>query len=284
MDTSRAVLITGCSSGVGAAAALRLHRSGFPVYATARRPGQLKELADQGINTLPLDVTDPGAVDDVVGRITEAHGAVGVLVNNAGYGVLGALETVPAADVREQFETNVFGLLHLTRTVLPGMRGQRWGRIVNVSSILGRAAPPGGGVYDASKHAVEGLSDALRLEARGFGVGVVLVEPGPVRTPFGAAAVATLAGRDPDGAYGDFHRRLGAWFEGVYGGKEQRNLVGRFAIRPEAVAVAIERAVTARRPRARYAVGTLAHAFLMLRKVSPDPVFDAFVKNQFPVP
>lgn len=281
MDISRAVLVTGCSSGIGAATARRLHRAGLPVYATARRVGDLADLAAEGITTLALDVTDEAAAQAAVKRVTDEHGAVGVLVNNAGYGVLGALENVSVQAVRAQFETNVFGALRLIQLALPGMREQRWGRIVNVSSILGRVAPPGSGAYEASKFALEGLGDALRLEVAKFGVRAVLIEPGPVRTRFTTSAVGTLT---EDGeVYHDFHRRLAAWYDD-FNQPNAASPVGRFAVDADDVARVIERAVQARRPRARYPVGILARGLLSLRRMLPDTVLDGFVRAQFPAP
>jgi NAD(P)-dependent dehydrogenase (short-subunit alcohol dehydrogenase family) len=278
---SRAVLVTGCSSGIGQAIALRLHRSGYPVYASGRRVADLADLAAAGITTLQLDVTDEAAMQAAVKQVGDAHGAVGVLVNNAGYGLFGALEEVPIDAVRAQFATNVFGALRLIQLVLPGMRAQRWGRIVNISSVLGRAAPPGGGAYDASKYAVEGMSDALRLEVAPFGVRTVLIEPGPTRTRFADGAVTRLAG--DSAVYADFHRRLAAWHRAT-GGPEPSGLMGRLAGTPEKVAAAVERAVRARRPRARYPVGILAWGLLAARRALPDTLFDGFVRTGFPAP
>src|SRR4051812_10855286 len=193
---SRAALITGCSSGIGRSAALALHRAGLPVYASARRPESLDELAAAGLTTLGLDVTDEASMQAAVERVSSEHGAVGVLVSNAGYALQGPVETTPMSEARAQFETNVFGLVRLAQLVLPGMRAQGWGRLVNISSMGGRFTFPGGGFYHASKHAVEAISDALRYELAPFGVAVVLVEPGPVSTAFGGTAVATI-GAEP---------------------------------------------------------------------------------------
>lgn len=281
MGISRAVLITGCSSGIGAATARRLHQAGLPVYATARRVTDLAGLAADGITTLQLDVTDEATMQAAVKRVTDEHGAVGVVVNNAGYGALGALENVPVQSVRAQFETNVFGALRLIQLALPGMRAQGWGRIVNISSILGRVAPPGSGAYEASKFALEGLSDALRLEVAKFGVRTVLIEPGPVRTRFTTSALDTLT-EDGD-VYHDFHRRLAAWYD-EFNRPDATSPVGRFAVEADDVAKVIEKAVQARRPRARYPVGILAHGLLSLRRTMPDTVLDGFVRVQFPAP
>src|SRR6266567_4107169 len=191
-SVSRAVLITGCSTGIGRATAEQLATGGWTVYATARRPESIRDLAGRGCKTLALDVCDEASMRAAVETVERAEGAVGVLVNNAGYGQEGAFEEVPMAEVRRQFETNVFGLVRLTQLVLPGMRRQGWGRIVNLSSMGGRLTLPGGAFYHATKYAVEALSDALRFEVRGFGVDVIVVEPGPIRTRFGDTAIQSL--------------------------------------------------------------------------------------------
>jgi NAD(P)-dependent dehydrogenase (short-subunit alcohol dehydrogenase family) len=158
-DPSKAVLITGCSTGIGRATALRLARSGWTVYATARRPESIADLADAGCRTLALDVTEESSMQAAVRAVEESEGAVGVLVNNAGYSQSGAIEQVPPEAVRRQFETNVFGAIRMAQLVLPGMRGQRWGKIVNIGSMGGRLTFPGGGLYHATKYALEALSD-----------------------------------------------------------------------------------------------------------------------------
>jgi NAD(P)-dependent dehydrogenase (short-subunit alcohol dehydrogenase family) len=280
MAPSHATLITGCSSGIGRAAALRLHRAGLPVYATGRDRAALAGLAEQGISTLRLDLTDEASAEAAVKRIVADHGAVGVLVNNAGSGVHGAVEEVPLDSVRDSFQTNLFGALRLTQLVLPGMREQGSGRIVNISSILGRLSPPGGALYHATKHALEAYSDSLRLEVAQFGVRVSLIEPATVRTQFFATALTQFAGR-PESAYQEFYDKLAEWAIAVH---EGRTTAGRFAVTPEKVAEAIERAVRSRRPKARYPVGPLARGALGLRRMLPDAAFDRFVARQFPAP
>src|SRR6266568_1184824 len=203
-NVSRAVLITGCSTGIGRATAEQLAAGGWTVYATARRPEAIGELAGRGCRTLALDVCDEASMRAAVETIERAEGAVGVLVNNAGYGQEGAFEEVPMAEVRRQFETNVFGLVRLTQLVLPGMRRQGWGRIVNLSSMGGRLTFPGGAYYHATKHAVEAFSDALRFESRGFGVRTVIVEPGLILTSFGDAAVDSMTAAPDEGPYAAF--------------------------------------------------------------------------------
>src|SRR5688572_4408696 len=180
------VLVTGCSTGIGRAVAQALLASGHTVWATARRPETLADLAEAGAHVTSLDVTDEGSMRTAVDEVEAAHGAVGTLVNNAGYGEYGAVEEVSLDKVRAMFETNVFGLARMCQLVLPGMRAAGRGRILNVSSMGGRMTFPLGGYYHASKYAVEALSDALRVEVRPFGVDVVVLEPGVTRSSFEA--------------------------------------------------------------------------------------------------
>ena len=253
---------------------------GWPVYATARRIEDLSELEAKGCRVLALDVCDHDSIEAAVKEVEASAGAVGVLVNNAGYGQDGAVEELTMDQLRRQFETNVFGLVRLTQLVLPGMRTQRWGRIVNVSSMGGRMTLPGGGAYHASKHAVESLSDALRMEVRRFGVDVVVIEPGLIRTKFGDTAVGSVASlEDPTGPYASFNAARAAQVTQAYHGPIAK-LAG---VGPEVVAKVIERAITARRPRTRYPVTLGAHAMIRLRKWLPDRVFDAFVEAQLGV-
>lgn len=280
MTISRAVLITGCSSGIGRAAAIRLHRAGLPVYATARDTGALADLADRGIRTLRLDVTDEESAAVAVKQVVEEYGAVGALINNAGTGVHGAVEDVPLSTARALFETNLFGALHLTQLVLPGMREQGSGRIVNVSSIFGRFSPPGGGLYQATKHALEAYGDALRLEVAPFGVRVALIEPATVRTRFFETAMMQFAGQ-PNSAYQSFYDKLASWAIEVHEGK---NTAGKRAVTPEKVALAIQHAVLSVKPKARYPIGPLARGALSMRRMLPDVAFDKFVARQFPTP
>src|SRR5215207_11595431 len=184
MNVSKVVLITGCSSGIGRATAERLSNVGWRVYASARDAEVIASLERSGCNLLPLDVTDEDSMRSAVDEVERREGAVGVLVNNAGYSQSGAVESVPMEKVRRQFETNVLGLARMCQLVLPGMRRQGFGRIVNLSSMGGKLTFPGAGYYHASKHAVEAISDALRFEVQGFGVKVSVIEPGLIRTDF----------------------------------------------------------------------------------------------------
>ena len=279
-----AVLITGCSSGIGHATAERLAGKGWRVYATARRPESLADLEQAGCRTLALDVTDEESMRAAVAAVEAEEGAVGALVNNAGYSQSGALETLPMERVRAQFETNVFGLLRMCQLVLPGMRKQGRGRIVNVSSMGGKLVFPGGGVYHATKHAVEALSDALRYEVRGFGVQVVIIEPGLIRTQFGEVAAGSIADAEAvetgDDPYGHFNAAVGAATKGIYEGGALSRLGGG----PDTVARAIQRAIAARRPKTRYKVTPSARLALAQRRMLPDRAWDAVMRTQFPTP
>jgi NAD(P)-dependent dehydrogenase (short-subunit alcohol dehydrogenase family) len=213
-----------------------------------------------------------------VDEVERAEGAVGVLVNNAGYGQEGAFEETPMAEVRRQFETNVFGLVRLTQLVLPGMRRQRWGRVVNLSSMGGRLTLPGGSFYHATKYAVEALSDALRFEVRPFGIDVIVIEPGPIKTQFGDTAIAAVKRVESAGSpYAEFNRVLAQRIREAYEGP-----MGRLAAGPEAVARVIERAISADRPRTRYVVTAAARILMGLRRWLPDRAFDGFLRTQFP--
>jgi len=279
-EPSRAVLVTGCSSGIGRATAEHLAGRGFTVYATARRPESIQDLEAAGCKLLALDVCDEGSMRAAVAAVEEAEGAVGALVNNAGYSQSGTIEEVPLDDVRRQFETNVFGLVRLIQLVLPGMRRQGRGRIVNLSSMGGKLTFPGGGYYHATKHAVEAISDALRFEVRGFGIDVVVIEPGLIRTSFGEAAVGSMEEAPTDeGPYARFNKAVAARTAGAYEGP-----MARLGAGPEAVARKVERAISARRPRTRYVVTASARLLLMQRRLMPDRAWDAMMRTTFPRP
>ena len=278
--TSKAVLITGCSTGIGRATAQYLVCHGWTVYATARRLEAIQDLADAGCRLLALDVCDEGSIRAAVDAVERSEGAVGVLVNNAGYGQEGAFELTPMEDVRRQFETNVFGLIRLTQLCLPGMRRQGWGKVVNLSSMGGKLTLPGGAFYHATKHAVEALSDALRFEVQGFGIDVIVVEPGPIRTSFGDTAIHSIeAPAGDDSAYAAFNATLATKIKEAYDGP-----MGRFAAGPEAVAQVIDKAISAPRPATRYTVTAAARMLMGLRRWLPDRAFDAFLRTQFAPP
>jgi NAD(P)-dependent dehydrogenase (short-subunit alcohol dehydrogenase family) len=288
--TPRTVLITGCSTGIGRACAERLARGGHTVYATARRLESIEDLKVAGCRTLALDVTDEASMRAAVEAVEAEQGAVGALVNNAGYSQSGAVETLSMDDLRRQFETNVFGLVRMCQLVLPAMRAQRWGRIVNMSSMGGRLVFPGGGIYHASKYAVEAISDALRFEVAGFGVRVVVVEPGTIRTQFAQAATSALdsattaaavdadaRGGDAARAYGDFNAAVARSTQEAY----ERGPLALLGGEPGDVAEVVEKAITSERPRPRYKVTPSAHLLVGQRRLLGDRGWDAFLATQF---
>jgi NAD(P)-dependent dehydrogenase (short-subunit alcohol dehydrogenase family) len=278
VTTSRAVLITGCSTGIGRATAERLARAGHVVYASARRIETIADLEAHGCRTLALDVTNEASMSAAVERVAAEQGAVGVLVNNAGYSQSGAIETVPMDAVRRQFETNVFGLVRMSQLVLPGMRAQGWGRIVNMSSMGGNFTFPGGGVYHATKYSVEAISDALRFEVKGFGIDVVVIQPGFIRTEFSATAAAEV--RSEEGPYADFNAAVARSTTSVY----EKGPMARLGGGPDSVARVIERAITVRSPKIRYRVTPSARLLVLQRRLLGDAMWDRFMTTQYTHP
>jgi NADP-dependent 3-hydroxy acid dehydrogenase YdfG len=278
-QVSKAVLITGCSSGIGEATARRMAGSGWTVYATARKPETIQHLAQHGCKTLALDVTEESSMRAAVDEVIRAEGAVGVLINNAGYSQGGAVEQVSMQDVRRQFETNVFGTIRMAQLTLPGMRAQHWGKVVNIGSMGGRLTFPGGGLYHATKYSLEALSDAMRFEVKGFGVGVVLIEPGLITTEFANNALVAASENGAENPYADFEAKLEVLTKGVYEGPA-RHLGGG----PEVVAKAIEKAIARRRTPSRVQVTASARLTILQRKLTPDRIWDAAMRSQFPQP
>jgi short-subunit dehydrogenase len=269
------VLITGCSTGIGRATAELLLRAGHTIWATARDPRTLDDLAALGAHVTALDVTSEESMQAAVAAVVAEHGRVGTLINNAGYGEFGSIEETDLAKVRAMFETNVFGLARMTQLVLPGMRQAGRGRIVNIGSMGGRFTFPLGGYYHATKHAVEALSDALRNEVRGFGIDVVLIEPGVTRSSF----AETISGSDAMTAedtspYAVMRKKVA---RGNANGYENAAM----SVSSESVARVILRAVEADRPRSRYLLTPAAKALLAAKTVGGDRTFDAIVKRQY---
>jgi NAD(P)-dependent dehydrogenase (short-subunit alcohol dehydrogenase family) len=271
--THGVALVTGGSSGIGERSAIRLLEAGFTTYAVARRVDRMEGIEQAGATTFAMDVTDDDSMTSGVERILAEHGRVDVLVNNAGYGSYGAVENVPIDEARRQFEVNLFGLARLIQLVTPGMRDRASGRIVNISSIGGKFYEPLGAWYHATKFAVEGFSDSLRLELAPYGVRVVIVEPGAILTEWSAiagdGAVASSRGTPYEGQAAALRRR----FEQAYRPATASN--------PDVVAKAVVRAATARRPRTRYPVGRGARTVLTARAVLPDRAFDAVVSRLY---
>jgi NAD(P)-dependent dehydrogenase (short-subunit alcohol dehydrogenase family) len=231
---------------------------------------------------MALDVTDEASMTAAVAAVEADAGAVGTLINNAGYGLYGPVEQVPMAEIRRQFETNFFGLVRLTQLVLPGMRKHRGGRILNVSSMGGRATLPGGAFYHASKYAVEAFSDALRMEVAQFGIEVVLIEPGPVKTPWNDTAAGSLgeaasgSGTDPYAAY---KAAVGDSFSRTVSGP-----LARLGSDAQDIAKVITRAVTAQRPRTRYLINPVAKGVVTMNRLLPGRAYDAVIRRQYGLP
>jgi NADP-dependent 3-hydroxy acid dehydrogenase YdfG len=267
-----AVLITGCSSGIGRETARRLAGRGWTVYATARRPEPLAELERSGCRTLALDVTDEGSMSAAVNAVEGEQGAVG------------RWSTTPATASPARWRPCRSRACGRSSLVLPAMRAARRGTIVNLSSMGGKLTFPGGGAYHASKHAVEALSDALRWEVGGFGVRVVIVEPGLITTRFGETAAGSIAdagsaGSADDDPYAAFNAAVGSATLGAYEGP-----LARLGGGPDAVARVIERAISARNPRPRYKVTASARLAMAQRALLPDRAWDAVMRSQFSAP
>ncbi len=273
------VLITGCSTGIGRATAEHLAARGHTVYATARKLDALAGLERAGCHLLALDVTDEGSMRAAVDEVVAREGTIGALVNNAGYSQSGAIETVELDAVRRQFETNVFGLVRMCQLALPGMRAQGWGRIVNISSMGANFVFPGGGSYHATKYAVDALSDALRFEVKGFGVHVAILQPGLIRTEF-AETAATEAGATAEGPYASFNASVAKSTRDAYA----KGPLARLGGGPEAVAKAIEHAITSDKPKIRYRVTPSARLLIGQRRVMTAGLWDRMLATQFPRP
>ena len=269
----KVVLITGASAGIGREAAILLGKQGHTVYAGARRADRLAELADHGVIPVEMDVTNADDNERAVNRVVEGEGRIDVLINNAGFGLYGPIEDLPLDDARYQFEVNLFGLAHLTQLVLPHMRAQGSGRIVNISSMVGKVYTPLAAWYDATKHALEGWSDCLRYETAPFGIQVVLIEPGAIKTEFDDVRLAQLEALSADSAY--------------------RSQIDKFKLLvddppdldrqtpPEVVARVYAKAATTRRPRRRYVTGKYARSWILVRRWLGDGAYELILRRAY---
>lgn len=273
---TKVALITGASSGIGEATAIQLSEAGYTTYGAARRVERMDHLKSLGIRPIAMDVTDDASMETGVAQIVSEAGRIDVLVNNAGYGSYGALEDVPMSEAKAQFDVNVFGGALLTQLVLPHMRAQRSGKIVNITSMGGRFSMPLGAWYHATKFALEGLSDCLRMEVKQFGIDVIVIEPGAVRSEWNGIAEEKL--KEVSGS-------------GPYAG--QANAVADFlssetmrtrSSSPELIAETILKAISTRRPRTRYAVGYSAKPLIFLHTILPNRWFDSLVMRAGGVP
>lgn len=271
MKTNRVALVTGASSGIGESAAKLLKDNGFTVYGAARRLEKMKDLEAHGINTIELDITKEESIVSCVNTIMDKEGSIDVLINNAGYGSYGAIEDVPLEEARQQFDVNIFGLARLTQLILPKMRENRFGKIVNISSMGGKIFTPFGGWYHATKHALEGWSDCLRIETKPFGIDVVVVEPGGIKTPWGQIAADNLKKTSGNGAYADLAIKAADGTAKMYASNR--------LTKPEVIGKVILKAVTVNKPKRRYAKGFGAKPTLFVRKWFGDGVWELMLKR-----
>ncbi|MYB91948.1 MAG: SDR family NAD(P)-dependent oxidoreductase [Rhodothermaceae bacterium] len=269
----KVILITGASSGMGREAAILLARGGHTVYAGARRVNRMKNLSEHGITPIEMDVSKGEDNERTVCEIIDAQGRIDVLINNAGFGLYGTVEDIPLEDARYQFEVNLFGLAHLTQLVLPHMRARRSGRIVNVSSMGGRIFTPLGAWYHATKHALEGWSDCLRVETAPFNIQVVVIQPGAIRTEFGDVMGARLRKYSEDTAYKAQVDSLLRLMDSI----EPSDL----GTGPEVLAKVFVKAATVRNPRRRYVSGTMARPLMFLRKWFGDGIYEFMLRRMF---
>ncbi|OPG06538.1 short-chain dehydrogenase/reductase [Streptomyces sp. GKU 895] len=267
----KTALVTGASSGIGEATALKLQELGYTVYGAARRTDRLHELADRGVRPLAMDVTDDASMQAGIEKVIAETGRIDVLVNNAGYGSYGAIEDVPLDEARYQFEVNVFGAIRLAQLALPHMRAQRSGTVVNITSMGGKIHTPLGGWYHGTKFALEALSDCLRVEAKPFGIDVVVVEPGGIATEWGGIAADKLEKSSAGGAYAAQAAAVASTLRSEANAKRNSP--------PSVIADAIGKAVTARRPKTRYVKGFGARPLITLRRILPDRAFDSVISR-----
>lgn len=270
MKSNKVILLTGASSGIGYDTAVALAQQGHKVYAAARRVERMEPLRQYGIVPLKMDVTDEASMKEGVKTLLDAEGRIDVLINNAGYGYFGAVENVPMDDARNQLEVNVFGLARLCQLVLPTMRAQHSGRIINTASVAGRAVFYYGGWYHVSKYAVESLSDAMRMELKPFGIDVVIIEPGAIKTNWGIIAADHLIESSKGTAYEQTGTMMANNLRNMY--------LSNTISDPAVVRKAIVRAVNARRPCTRYRIGRMANAIVFFHWLLPTRWWDAFLR------
>ncbi len=267
---SPTVLITGASSGIGKATAMRLLEDGYSVYAAARRVEQMRDLEASGAVALKMDVTREDDIVAGVDRINAEREGTDILINNAGFGLYGAVEDIPLDEARYQFEVNLFGAARLTQLVLPHMRARRAGKIINISSIGGKIHTPLGSWYHATKYALEGWSDCLRLELKDFGIDVIVIQPGAIRTEFGDVAFGAALARSRSTAYSGLA-------DGMLNVGARIRSSGSVGSPPSVIAETIAKALRASRPRTRYVAGQYAKPLLLLRRLLSDRMFDRLI-------
>jgi NAD(P)-dependent dehydrogenase (short-subunit alcohol dehydrogenase family) len=267
---AKVALVTGASSGIGEATAIKLKDLGYTVYGVARRVDRMQHLTKSGIRIFAMDVTDDASMQAGIGAILAEAGRIDVLVNNAGYGSYGAVEDVPMDEARAQFDVNVFGAVRLIQLALPYMRAQRSGTIVNITSMGGKIHTPLGAWYHGTKFALEAISDCLRIEVQPFGIDVVVIEPGGIKTEWASIAADKLRVTSGQGAYAVQAKAMALSMIGEASVKRQSP--------PQIVADAVARAVAARRPKTRYAIGFGAKPMIFMRGILTDRAFDGMMR------
>lgn len=273
MKTKKVILVTGASSGIGKVTALQLIKDGHIVYGAARRITKMKDLEDAGGHSIGMDVLEEDQMQAAIKRIIDEQGRIDVLVNNAGYAIYGSVEDITIDEARRQFEVNIFGLARLTQLVLPHMREKKSGSIINVSSVGGKIFSPLGAWYHATKHALEGWSDCLRIEVNQFGIDVVIIEPGAIKTEFVDVLNQPMLDRSANGPYEELAKAVDKAGNEAYNNKSRHS-------GPEVVAKTISIAVSAAKPKTRYATGKLSGTLLFMRKWFSDRVFQKVLMSQ----
>lgn len=269
----KVILITGASSGIGKVTALQLINEGHIVYGAARRVEQMQELVDAGGFAIKLDVTQQNQVDSCINQILSEQNRIDVLINNAGYGLYGAVEDISIEDAKRQFDVNIFGLASITKAVIPHMRNAKSGMIINISSMGGKIYTPLGAWYHATKHALEGWSDCLRLELKQFGIKVVIIEPGAIATEFGEVMYEPMLKNSGDGPYQNIAKAMAEATRETY---EKKGA----ASPPTVISNAISKAIKSKNPKRRYVAGKLAKPVMFLRKYFGDAIFDKAIMNR----
>ena len=267
------ILITGASSGMGKETALQLIKEGHIVYGAARRVESMKELVDNGGHAIKMDVTNEETIKQGVEQLIHEQGKIDILINNAGYAIYGAVEDTSIEDARRQFEVNIFGLARLTQLVLPHMREQKSGKIINISSMGGKIYTPLGAWYHATKHALEGWSDALRIEVKQFNIDVVIVEPGAIATEFGDVMLEPMLSRSGEGPYSHIAHSMANATRSSYEKKGASSP-------PSVIANVISKAINAKKPKTRYVAGKMAKPLMFMRKRLSDRMFDRIIMSQ----
>ena len=263
---SKVILITGASSGMGKVTAQTLIAEGHIVYGAARRVANMQDLVEAGGHTIGMDITNEAQVQSAVDRVLSEQGHIDVLINNAGYAVYGAVEQVSIEDARRQFEVNLFGLASLTQKILPHMRERRSGFIINITSIGGKVYTPLGAWYHATKHALEGWSDSLRVETAGFGIKVSIIEPGAIQTEFCDVMTDPMLARSKDGPYEAIAQGVARGNKTYYNDAPSNS--------PQVIADVILKAIKSKNPKTRYAAGKMAKTTLFMRRLLSDKAFD----------